>query len=257
MYVYEGGSVGAPTIVFLHAINTSGWMWETQVKQLAAYHCLVPDFPGHGRSHTTRWQSLDDTVQQIAQLIAQRATNGRAHIVGLSLGAYVALRLLLHAPERIDHAIISGLNVLPFPNPLLMRVMGFAMLPFIKSEFMLRANAKGLHIPDEQYDAYRASARAMSRAAFLRIGDELMGFRLPEGDVQIQCPTLVVAGQNEQPLIRQSLSALLRILPYGQGRIVPGVGHGWNGEAPDLFTRMVDAWMNDQPLPSELLPLGT
>lgn len=255
MHVYEVGPVGAPTIIFLHAINTSGWMWGAQVQQLTTYHCLVPDFPGHGQSRAVPWQSLDDTVQQTADLITQRATDGRAHIVGLSLGAYVTLRLLLHAPERIDHAIISGLNVLPFPNPVLMRLMGYLMLPFIKTEFMLRANAKGLHIPDEQYAAYRTSARSMSRSAFLRIGDELMRFHIPAEGALVPCPTLVVAGQNEQPLIRQSIVPLMRILRHGQGWIVPGVGHGWNGEAPELFTRMVESWITDQPLPSELMPL--
>jgi pimeloyl-ACP methyl ester carboxylesterase len=133
--------------------------------------------------------------------------------------------------------------------------MGLLMLPFLKSDLMLRANARALHIPDAHYDAYRASARAMSRAAFLRIGGELLRFRVPPDAVVIEHPVLLVAGQNEHRLIRESLTALLRMLPRGRSCIVPGVGHGWNGEAPALFTRTVEAWITDGALPSELLPV--
>jgi hypothetical protein len=39
------------------------------------------------------------------------------------------------------------------------------------------------------------------------------------------------------------------------GRMVRGVGHGWNLEAPALFTETVRAWLQDEPLPPELWPL--
>jgi len=37
-----------PYIVFLHAIGTSGWMWQRQFQQLTDFGCLAPDLPGHG-----------------------------------------------------------------------------------------------------------------------------------------------------------------------------------------------------------------
>jgi hypothetical protein len=37
---------------------------------------------------------------------------------------------------------------------------------------------------------------------------------------------------------------------------VPGVGHVWNLEAPDLFNETVRAWITDQPLPQKLMVYG-
>ena len=68
-------------------------------------------------------------------------------------------------------------------------------------------------------------------------------------------PILAVAGQREHALVHRSLRALLAALPEAQGRIAPAVGHGWSGERPDLFGAMVRAWIDDRPLPAELLGL--
>jgi hypothetical protein len=41
-------------------------------------------------------------------------------------------------------------------------------------------------------------------------------------------------------------------MPNAQGRIAPGLGHGWNVEAPNLFNAMLRAWMTNTPLPKAL-----
>lgn len=256
MHLHVTGPPGAPTILFLHAAGLSGWMWEPIVERLGHFRCLVPDLPGHGQSASVPWHSLDATVDSLADLVAQQATGGRAHVVGLSLGAYAALRLLSRQPARVDRTVLSGVNVLPFPNPLLMRLMGYLMLPLMKRDFILRAQAKALRIPDHQFHGYRLAARAMSSRAFLRIGNELMTFRADAALSKAMSPTLVLAGEREQNLIRKSVPEVVKALPDARGYLVPGVGHGWSGEHPELFARTVGAWFGGQSLPSELQPVG-
>ena len=96
----------------------------------------------------------------------------------------------------------------------------------------------------------------MSRTAYLRASSNAGAFRLPSNVTSIRCPTLVVAGQREHPLIHQSLAAVVAAMSAAQARVAPGVGHGWNGETPDLFARTVRAWISDSPLPVELLPFA-
>jgi len=256
LYVAETGTHGAPTIVFLHAIGTSEWMWRPQVEHLRDYHCLVPHLPGHGQSTHVPWISLADTAEQVAAIIRERATNGTAHLVGLSLGAYIVAHMLSDHAEVIDHAIMSGVTVFPLPFPGIMKLMGRVTAPLMKTKIMARVNAKALRVPVEYYAEYYEGLQAMAQPAFLRASAEAGRFTLPPGLAQVSCPTLVVAGQREHPLILRSAKAVVETMPNAQVRIAPNGGHGWNGEAPQLFNAMIRAWLTNSPLPQALLPLS-
>ncbi len=255
LHVTEAGTPGAPTLLLLHAVATSSWMWEQQAERLGDFHLLIPDLPGHGASNTVPWRSLNETVKGLAQLITRKAQGSRTHVVGLSLGAYVGLRLMERYSEHVNRVVLSGVNVLPFPNARIMGLMGYVMLPFLKTDVLLRANARGLRIPDSHFTGYRESAKAMSRKAYLSIGRELMRFGPPANPERITSPTLVVAGEREQALLRDSVPRLVAVLPDAQGYVVPGLGHGWSGEAPELFAQTVRAWVTEQPLPEGLVRL--
>lgn len=250
--VHESGTPGAPSIVFLHGIGTSAWMWQEQTAALPDFHCLVPDLPGHGASAAELWRSLPDTAHLIAGIIRARATQGRAHVVGLSLGAYIAMQLLLADPAIVDHAVLSGLNVLPLPNARLLGAAGRVLAPLMRTELMIRANARALRVPADKYAVYRDNIRRMSSAAFLQASADAARFRLPAEATHSTVPTLVVAGQREHPLMFQSMAAIIAVMAHAKARVAPNVGHGWNGEHPDLFNRMIRAWITDQPLPFEL-----
>ncbi|WP_345385214.1 alpha/beta fold hydrolase [Nonomuraea salmonea] len=101
IFVHEAGPHDADAVVLLHAVGTTGWMWERQVTALKSdLRVLVPDLPGHGRSAAVAWESIGGTAALVAELIAARAPSGRAHVVGLSLGGYVAATLAATAPRR-------------------------------------------------------------------------------------------------------------------------------------------------------------
>jgi pimeloyl-ACP methyl ester carboxylesterase len=229
-------------------------MWGPIAERLDGYQCIVPDLPGHGKSNDIPWSSLNETADALAKLVQQHAEGGRVHIVGLSLGAYVALRLAVRHPEIVRRTILSGLNVLPFPHPALMRLAGYVMVPFMKRTFFLRAQAKALRIPADQFDGYQSAAQAMAPRAFLRIGDELMSFCIAPDLVRATSPTLVLAGEMEHKLVRSSIPVIVQALPEARGYLVPGMGHGWSGEAPDLFAQTTEAWLSGDVLPSDLSP---
>ncbi|WP_170322268.1 alpha/beta fold hydrolase [Acrocarpospora macrocephala] len=255
IFVQEAGPVGAPVVVLLHGVGTSGWMWTKQVSELAAdTHVLVPDLPGHGESNAHAWISIADTARLVAEVIAARAPEGKAHVVGLSLGGYVGVQLAATAPEVVASAIVSGVNVLPFPNPGRMRLMGTLIAPVMKWGPVLRANARALNVPPEDIDGYQSAARATTRQAFRKVSDEALGFRLPAQAKESRCPVLAVAGETEHDLIKRSLAEIAAAFPAGEACLAPGVGHAWNGEKPGLFTAMIRARITGAPLPEELIP---
>ena len=266
--VRECGPITAPTICFLHGGGVSGWMWCPQVEALqGAYHCLIPDMPEHGLSATVRPFTIADTARRTAALIRERAHGGRAHVIGLSEGAQVAVQLLASAPEVVDHAIISSALVHPLPGVGLLGPRALALTftlfaaPFQSSDAYVRLNMRyGNAIPDQYFREVREDTRRMTSASFTHIILENQRFRIPPGLDQVQVPALIVAGQHELPIVRRSARDLAATLPAGQGYLVAfstraAEEHSWNLHRPDLFNAVTRAWLRDQPLPAELIPL--
>jgi pimeloyl-ACP methyl ester carboxylesterase len=242
-----------PAIVFLHAIGTSASMWDEQLRELQDFSCLAPDLPGHGLSRSVPWRSLDHTADLIAEIIRRRTPGGRAHIVGLSLGSYVGLTLLSRHQDVVDRAVLSGINVLPLPHPLLMKILGYAMAPLLKTSLGARLNARALKIPEQHIENYRQSLQQLSLRSFIAANRDAGSFAMPENAANIETPTLLVAGEREHPLIHRSMAVLESVLPNSQRRLARGAGHGWSAELPGLFAETVRAWCRQDPLPGELL----
>lgn len=248
------GPEDAPTCLLLHGVGTTSWMWRGLVDRIVgALRVVTVDLPGHGRSASRPWVSMAETVTAVVRTISDVAPDGAAHLIGLSLGGYVALDAAATHPGTVPSVIASGVNVLPFPRPRLMRAAGHLMAPFIGSGVMLRVNARALGVPSEDYERYAAAARSMAKGTLATVGGELMDYRVPLTAASSTTRVLALAGSNEHPLILQSLSRIAGEFPHGQARVAPAVGHAWNGQAPDLFAQTVLAHITSQALPTELI----
>ncbi len=255
LYVQEIGPVNAPSIIFIHGAVVAGWMWHWQVEELSQdYHCLVPDLPGHGQSPDVKTFSLENATIQIAELIRSRAHEGKAHLVGHSLGGALTLKLMETYPELIDHAIITGPSGGPLPGFMLNITRLF--LPLMRREFMLRQNARYLHIPNNIYSAFKESQLRFTSRTYTDVMAEVDRFRISSRLNEIQQPLLAVVGEKEPKTMFLQAHKAVSTLPNAVGRIAPKGSHGWNSIDPDLFNRMVRAWINNQPLPLELLSLN-
>ncbi len=147
LYFTESGTPGAPSMIFLHGIGASGWMWYPQITTFADYHCLNVDLPGHGKSNHIAWVSLAETADQVAALIRERATNRHAHVVGLSLGGHIGLALLERHANVVDHAVISGVTAAPMPNRSLLGPQLWLMSSLLKKRWYVKMQAKALRVP--------------------------------------------------------------------------------------------------------------
>lgn len=110
-----GGSAAddRPTIVFLHGTRLTGAAWAAQAASLGAdFHCLAPDLPGHGTADGRAF-TLEGAAADVADLIAREAHGGRAVLVGLSLGGYVAMAVAERWPERVAGLVVCGATAEP------------------------------------------------------------------------------------------------------------------------------------------------
>ena len=107
-----GGPAGAPAIVFLHGIRVTRLMWKPQVEQLRnEFRVIALDLPGHGAQRDTEF-SLDGAVECVAGVIDLEA-RGRALVVGLSLGGYIAMEFGAQQPAKAAGLVVASACVEP------------------------------------------------------------------------------------------------------------------------------------------------
>lgn len=255
LYTQEFGPATAPTIVFLHGGGVSGWMWKPQIAQLQnEYHLLVPDLPEHGQSIEIRPLTLHNAAAQVADLIRTRAHGGRAHIVGLSLGAQTTIELLSQSPEVIDRAMASGPLMRPLPGIGLTNLMARMYWPFRNMSWLVKWNMKGLGVPAEYFEEFRKDTAQMTIDGFVRMTLANGSNHIPANLQNVTVPTLILVGEKELKIMKESVRDLLAVMPSAQGYVVSGAIHNWSLQLPELFAQTVKAWSSHHSLPAQLTP---
>jgi pimeloyl-ACP methyl ester carboxylesterase len=268
LYTSVHGNPSNPTIIFLHGGGGAGWMWQPQVDALQAdYHILAPDLPEHGRSASIKPFSIAGSAEQVAELIRAQAHAGRAHVVGLSEGAQVAVALLAAAPELVDHAILSSALVhsmygMDRFGAGLWIATYHSIEPLNKYDWWMRLNMKSNGIPLRFLPEMREIYQSMTAEAFGHVIAENQRFRLPAGLERVKVPTLVVGGWKEYKVMHQSIRDVASAIPGSQACLVHHTQklsmpqeHNWSMNAPELFTHTLRAWMEDMPLPHEIMEM--
>jgi pimeloyl-ACP methyl ester carboxylesterase len=117
---YTGLNVGAElTILLIHgAFSSCTEEWNKVTPHLSEYHLILPDL--YKRAKGSPQSSSKTSARQLASLIKRKAIYGKAHVVGFSLGAHVAVRLITTYSSVIRTAFITGYNVFPSTNPTFM-----------------------------------------------------------------------------------------------------------------------------------------
>lgn len=252
LHVVETGQENPETIIFLHAEGLAGWIWNEQVKAFPDYHCLVPDLPEHGQSSGVKPFTIAGAAEMVVDLIQNRAHNGKAHLVGLSLGAQVAVQILATHPEVVDHALLTGtLLRTSSHNETLLNLVDYTFKsyePVKDTRFFIKAYMRTYNISKDYFDQFQDSTRQISGDALYRILHENLFFMLPPGLEKADVPVLVMMGEKDYQVIKESAGYLDRVLPSSQAYIVPKNGHMWNIESPKLFNQVLRNFLTGNPI---------
>jgi pimeloyl-ACP methyl ester carboxylesterase len=106
------GPPDAPAIVFVHGTRLTGSVWTAQQADLTGFRTIAPDLPAHGARADEPF-TLDGAADVVSASIRDHAAGGRAIVVGLSLGGYVAMALAAREPERVSGLVLSGATAEP------------------------------------------------------------------------------------------------------------------------------------------------
>lgn len=214
---YTEAGEGFP-LILLHGNGEESSYFEHQMPAFARHFRVIAlDTRGHGKSPRGDGEFSIRRFAEDLRLFMDDHAISRAHILGFSDGANIAMAFALRYPERVGKLILNGGNLRPWG------VKFFVQLPVVFGY----ACAKIISLFDR---------KAVPKA-------ELLGLMVKEPHLtaadfaDFRVSTLVIAGKND--MIRESHTREIhRAISGSELAIIPGdhfVAHG----NPEAFNRAV------------------
>jgi pimeloyl-ACP methyl ester carboxylesterase len=255
LHCEEAGS-GTP-VVFVHEFAGDHRSWEPQMRHFARrYRCIA---------YAARGYPPSDVPADVERYSQARATDdircvldglgvARAHIVGLSMGAFATLHFGMHYGERALSITVAGGGYGAHPaqyakfqsdsreNARLIRERGMAHFAATYGHGPTRVQ---LQAKDPRgFDEF---IRQLSEHSPVGSANTMQGYqgRRPSlyaltGEMaRIRVPTLIVAGDEEEPCLEACL-LMKRCIPGAGLAILPRSGHAINLEEPAAFNALLD-----------------
>jgi pimeloyl-ACP methyl ester carboxylesterase len=257
------------TLLLIHGAMSSHHEWElvSQNPHLMAFHLLIPDLPAHGQSTSTSISfTIPNTAALMADLVAKHARNGKASIVGMSLGAYVAIYMAGKTPEIIGEngMFLSGCGQ-SWPQHGSWTMWAYGLFPFLRNSILSgipKASCNwifkkaGLDVNERLYEDMKARSTYQLAQSVMEALTEVGSSAANTEGWKVACESVqaracVVAGiledREEECRLR---GQQLRIGNSGSKAFkVEGKGHGWNLQDAELFALGIRSWMNYEPMP--------
>jgi len=245
MHYKEYGDLHKPLILLIHGGGVGGWMWDKQVQYFSDYHCVVPELINDDTDF-----SIEDCANKLLTIIEEKAKNKRVIVVGFSLGAQIAIKMISIKPQLIDSAIINSALVTPSPvTEKWIRPLIKLSFPLIKNKSFAKLQAKTLYVDQEYFKQYYQDSSKMKLDTLIKILQENMTFAIPHDFSKAQCNILVTVGEKEKSNMKKSALNLVNSNPNCQGVVLSNIGHGVSLANPEFFNRFLEEWIKDGKLP--------
>lgn len=116
VHVEDTGGPG-PVVLFSHGLLWTTEMFRPQMDALRGrYRCVGWDHRGQGRSDVPPGRSVTiERCYEDAVQVIERLKLGPCHVVGLSMGGFVALRLAIRRPELVRSLVLLETSADPEP----------------------------------------------------------------------------------------------------------------------------------------------
>lgn len=250
---YEEKGEGEP-LILLHGHSLDTRMWDLQFDEFARhYRTIRMDFRGYGRSskqtETFQFTHLDDLLAVMDYLKIEKA-----HIVGLSMGAFVAGDMVAMAPHRMLSCVMASGGIRSVQGP--SAPMG-AEESARRDKEIAELKAKGIDVYKREWLEALISDGGSRREemreplwqmindwdAWQPLHKEVRMFWAREAWKRLEetcpsVPTLMLRGDAKGEGKPYSPKEL-KYLPNGTALLLPDCGHMMNMEQPETFNRAV------------------
>ena len=256
---YEEAGKGYP-IVFAHEFAGDCRAWESQLRRFSRdYRCIAFNAVGYPPSDVPEDEALYDYLHQVENIAAVMRHLGlaKAHIVGLSMGAYSALHFGLRHAAMASALVVAGCGSgAPREHRVRFRAESEAMAARLERDGMARVAPDLASSPTripfqnkdprgwEEFRSHLAEHSATGSARTLR------RFQAPRPSLwdfeaelaALDVPVLLLLGDEDEPCLETNVF-LKRAIPTAGLVVVPNTGHLVNLEEPALFNDAVASFL--------------
>ena len=265
LHVVREGS--GPPVVLLHGFPEYWYSWRHQIKALAeaGYEAIAPDLRGYNLSDKPlgvkayRKEQLCGDVDGLIRALG----HDRAVVVGHDWGGVVAWHTAELHPERVSRLVVMNC---PHPAIMAKRIwlprqlrrswyVFLFQLPRIPEKRVLsrdfvKAAFRGWAVnkdafPDEVLDRFR-EALQQPGAATAAINYYRAALRRPSFHARpIDCPTLLIWGDQDRALGPELIPGTERIAPDLRVEHIPDSSHWVQQDAPEEVNRLLLDFLGD------------
>jgi pimeloyl-ACP methyl ester carboxylesterase len=232
---YEVRGDGPPLLLVM-GLGYDRFGWGPLPDLLAAdFSVVVFDNRGVGDSDVPQGPYSVSQMAEDAVAVLDAAGIGRAHVLGVSLGGFIAQELVLTHPERVDRLVLAstapgGPRMVPMPAK---GVEAFGLFPTLEREAGLRLmveNSLGEHAVREQpelvEEVYRYRLeRGPTLAGWQAQAAAGATFDAYDRVSAIESPTLVLQGTGDNVVDPGNAQLLVELIPNARLELVPERGH--------------------------------
>lgn len=194
-----------------------------------------------------------DTLKDVAQYVLEQV-DGPFALAGLSYGGIVALEIWRQAPARVVKLALLNTNPYAASSQTIQGQLDYVNALDTEGDIRVVAHrfleALPLH-PDEQVNSdLRNRVVDMSESIGIvgfvnEIKAQLARPHALSDLPNITCPTLVLAGQNDQIVPLPAHETMAEKLPHGHLVVLENCGHLTTIEQPERATQSMRDWLTD------------
>lgn len=259
LYYEEAGS-GTP-VVFVHEFLGDIQAWEPQLRHFSRRYRVV--------AFNARGYPPSDVPEQLGDYSFERQREGiraildglgieRAHVVGLSMGAFATFYFGMRWPERALSLTLAGVGSGSMPEGRAQfhaeseasatgllrdgwkKSVGARTLTPTRVQ-LRNKDPRGFAEFVERVSNHSAQGSALTLQGYQARRPSLLDFR--DEMARSTVPTLVICGDEDEPCIEASLS-IKRHMPAAGLSFMPQTGHACNLEEPDLFNQLCERFFH-------------
>lgn len=222
-FVISSGEKNSPPLILLHGSASNAVSWVGDVADYSAhFYVNAVDLPGEpGRSSENRpsWQGLAfaEWLEDILNGLKIESTA----LVGISQGAWTALRFATCQPERVSKLVLlAPSGIAPTRSSFIWKSVFYTLLSSSGGEKINRMVIGNLTLHPEAIkfmDTIMTNFHPRIGKEYIYSDDELK---------RLNMPTLLVGGLEDALIANEkAVSRMEKLLPQFSAELIPGMGH--------------------------------